>query len=109
MSVFNEGHPVDRYKGARWEGGQLPEETGAKLYRAVYGSPFGNELLEALAERAVVSEKLGQRDVTDLLAVSFSSNDAIGHAAGPDSPRFTTSRCAPTRSSASCFSFSIAR
>jgi predicted AlkP superfamily pyrophosphatase or phosphodiesterase len=86
VSVFNEGHPVDRYKGARWAGGQLPDETGAKLYRAVYGSPFGNELLEALAERAVVSEKLGQRDVTDLLAISFSSNDAIGHALGPDSP-----------------------
>jgi len=85
-SVFNEEHPVDRYKGARWEGGQLPEGTGAKLNRAVYGSPFGNELLEALAERAVASEKLGQREVTDLLAISFSSNDAIGHALGPDSP-----------------------
>lgn len=86
VSVFNEEHLVDRYKGARWAGGQLPEETGAKLYRAVYGSPFGNELLEALAERAISSEKLGQRDVTDLLAISFSSNDAIGHAVGPDSP-----------------------
>ena len=86
VSVFNEEHPVDRYKGARWAGGQLPEETGANLYRAVYGSPFGNELLEALAERALVSEKLGQRDATDLIAISFSSNDAIGHAVGPDSP-----------------------
>jgi predicted AlkP superfamily pyrophosphatase or phosphodiesterase len=86
VDVFNQEHPVDRYKGARWQGGQLPQETGANLYRAVYGSPFGNELLEALAERAVVSEKLGQRDATDLLAISFSSNDAIGHAVGPDSP-----------------------
>jgi hypothetical protein len=85
VAAFNDEHPLDRYKGARWDGGQLPEETGAKLYRAVYGSPFGNELLEALAERAVVNEKLGQRDVTDLLAISFSSNDAIGHALGPDS------------------------
>ena len=86
VTVFNGEHPLDRYKGALWQGGQLPDETGAKLYRAVYASPFGNEMLEALAERAVVSEKLGQRDVTDLLAISFSSNDAIGHSLGPDSP-----------------------
>jgi len=31
-------------------------------------------------------EKLGQRGVTDLLTISFSSNDAVGHALGPDSP-----------------------
>lgn len=86
VTAFNDEHPLDRYKGAHWAGGQLPAETGAKLYRAVYGSPFGNELLEALAERAVASEKLGQRDVPDLLAISFSSNDSIGHAMGPDSP-----------------------
>jgi len=86
VSVFNEEHPLDRYKGARWQGGQLPSESGAKLYQAVYGSPFGNELLEEVAERAVRAEKLGQRDVTDVLTVSFSSNDAIGHALGPDSP-----------------------
>jgi predicted AlkP superfamily pyrophosphatase or phosphodiesterase len=86
VTEFNEEHPVDRYKGARWRGGQLPTETGAKLNRAVYESPFGNDLLEALAERAVTCEQLGQRGVTDLLAISFSSNDAIGHALGPDSP-----------------------
>ena len=85
VSVFNEEHHLDQYKGARWQGGQLPGESGPKLYQAVYASPFGNELLESLAERAIVAEKLGQRDVTDLLAISFSSNDAIGHALGPDS------------------------
>jgi len=85
VSVFNEEHVLDRYKGARWQGGQLPGESGPKLFQAVYASPFGNELLESLAERAIVAEKLGQRDVTDLLAISFSSNDAIGHALGPDS------------------------
>src|SRR5205085_4542868 len=38
------------------------------------------------AERAIDAEKLGQRGVTDLLAVSFSSNDYIGHDLGPDAP-----------------------
>ena len=52
---------------------------------AVYASPFGNELLLDLAERALVAEDLGGDDVPDLLTVSFSSNDAVGHAWGPDS------------------------
>jgi hypothetical protein len=85
VSTFNEQHPADRYKGASWLDHHF-DETGEKLYRAIYESPFGNELIEALAERAVEAEKLGQRGVTDLLAVSFSSNDAVGHALGPDSP-----------------------
>jgi hypothetical protein len=51
----------------------------------VYTSPFGNELLLALAERAISATHLGEDDTPDLLSVSFSSNDAIGHAWGPDS------------------------
>jgi predicted AlkP superfamily pyrophosphatase or phosphodiesterase len=82
---FNDAHPADHYKGAHWLSGHF-DQTGEKLYSAVYDSPFGNELVEAFAERAVEAEKLGQRDVTDLLTISFSSNDAVGHALGPDSP-----------------------
>ena len=55
-------------------------------YAKLPASPWGNELIEQFAERAVRGEKLGQRGVTDLLTVSFSSNDYVGHAAGPDSP-----------------------
>jgi predicted AlkP superfamily pyrophosphatase or phosphodiesterase len=84
-SEFNAGHPADGYKGAHWLSGHF-DQSDEKLYNAVYNSPFGNELLEAFAERAVEAEKLGQRGVTDLLAVSFSSNDAVGHGLGPDSP-----------------------
>ena len=82
---FNDAHPADHYKGAHWLSGHF-DQTGEKLYNAVYDSPFGNELVEAFAERAVEAEKLGQRGVTDLLTISFSSNDAVGHALGPDSP-----------------------
>jgi arylsulfatase A-like enzyme len=48
-------------------------------------SPFGNELVELLAERAVTAEQLGRRDFTDVLAISFTSNDKVGHDYGPDS------------------------
>jgi len=84
-SEFNAAHPADRYQGEHWMSGHF-DQMGEKLYNAVYDSPFGNELEEAFAERAVEAEKLGQRGVTDLLTISFSSNDAVGHALGPDSP-----------------------
>ena len=66
---------------------QLPKEHGTELYEAVYGSPFGNTLLLDFAEAALVHEQLGQRGATDLLTVSFSSNDSVGHTFGPDSPQ----------------------
>jgi len=57
-----------------------------QLYSAIEATPYGNEIVEDFAERALAAEQLGQRGVTDLLAVSFSSNDYVGHAYGPDSP-----------------------
>jgi len=58
---------------------------GKAYYEALANSPFGNELLLELVKRCVVEEKLGADDVPDLLTVSFSSNDPIGHTWGPDS------------------------
>ena len=54
-------------------------------YAAVVGSPFGNDLLLRFAEAAVEGEKLGDDDVPDVLTVSFSSNDYVGHQYGPSS------------------------
>ena len=58
---------------------------GRDYYGAVACSPFGNELLLGLVKRAIEAEDLGRHDVPDLLCVSFSSNDDVGHAWGPDS------------------------
>jgi hypothetical protein len=55
-------------------------------YEKLPASPWGNELVEAFAEQALNGEKLGQRGATDLLTISFSSNDYVGHVAGPDAP-----------------------
>jgi predicted AlkP superfamily pyrophosphatase or phosphodiesterase len=52
---------------------------------AVECSPYGNDLLLALAKTAIEKEHLGQQDVPDLLCLSFSANDLIGHSYGPDS------------------------
>jgi hypothetical protein len=68
-------HPLD--------GG--PKKVMSGYYSALFNSPFGNELLLELAIRALDAEKLGTHDVPDLLCLSFSSNDAVGHTWGPDS------------------------
>jgi arylsulfatase A-like enzyme len=90
---FNAGRPADAWLGREWralgEGGALlgrmPETPGPEYYGKLYNSAFGNELLASLAERALEAEKLGSRDTTDVLALSFSCNDAVGHDKGPHS------------------------
>ena len=61
------------------------KKPGKSYYDALFNSPFGNDFLLELVKSAVIAEELGKDDVTDLLSVSFSSNDAIGHVWGPDS------------------------
>jgi predicted AlkP superfamily pyrophosphatase or phosphodiesterase len=58
---------------------------GKEYYESLANSPFGNDILLDLAKVCIDQEKLGQSDTTDLLTLSFSSNDIIGHAWGPDS------------------------
>ncbi len=51
----------------------------------IRSTPFGNELLADLVVELIKNEKPGQGQYTDLLAVSFSSTDYVGHAYGPNS------------------------
>ncbi len=60
-------------------------KPGKGFYAAVGNSPFGNELLLELAKKAIVAERLGKRDESDFLSISFSSNDYVGHCWGPNS------------------------
>ncbi len=63
----------------------FPAATGDDYYEAVANSPAGNDLLLAFTKACLAAEKLGAGDTPDLLAVSFSSNDLVGHTWGPDS------------------------
>lgn len=56
-----------------------------KFFDAYDNSPFTTVALGEFAQRALVEEKLGHHEATDLLCVSFSQIDAIGHNYGPDS------------------------
>ena len=48
-------------------------------------SPAGDELTLDFAKAIIENEKMGQHDVTDYLAISFSSTDYVGHIFGPSS------------------------
>jgi predicted AlkP superfamily pyrophosphatase or phosphodiesterase len=61
------------------------EKPGKNYYEAFTTSPYGNDVLLELAKRAIDVEQLGQGDACDLLCLSFSSNDLVGHCWGPDS------------------------
>jgi predicted AlkP superfamily pyrophosphatase or phosphodiesterase len=56
---------------------------GSAFYWAIDYSPFSNELLVSFAQQAIVNEQLGQDDDTDVLTVSLSANDYVGHRYGP--------------------------
>ncbi len=58
---------------------------GEAFVEAFNQSPFSNDVVADLAMRAVTAESLGRDTVTDLLGISFSANDRVGHAYGPDS------------------------
>ncbi|RNC83461.1 MAG: alkaline phosphatase family protein [Winogradskyella sp.] len=80
-----------------FEGGFKGKETAAFPYDLnalkdqnegfdiVKYSPFGNSIVADFAIAAVENEQLGQDDDTDILTVSFSSTDYIGHNFGVNS------------------------
>jgi predicted AlkP superfamily pyrophosphatase or phosphodiesterase len=70
------------------EDNTFPHQTDT-IKKGRYGSfrqtPYGNTYTVDMAKAAIEGEQLGQRGITDFLAISFSSPDYIGHAFGPAS------------------------
>ncbi len=54
-------------------------------YSLLRETPFGNSFTKDFAIRLIREEGLGKDDVTDFLAINFSSTDYIGHRFGPSS------------------------
>jgi hypothetical protein len=96
VQAFNKSNAAGKYASAKWmPGGEaasaaafrtLPPVLGKPYYEAMIATPYGNEMLEAFAEEAIKEERLGRHSGTDVLTVSFSSNDLLGHQVGPDAP-----------------------
>ena len=71
--VFGEAFPYD-----------LKKYIG-KDYGKISTTPMGNDMTFAMAKAALLGESLGRDEITDMLAISFSSPDYIGHSFGPNS------------------------
>lgn len=96
---WNTLYPIESYKQSTADskvyegniGGEdntFPHMTSgitSNKYESFRQTPFGNTATFELAKAAVDAEKLGQRGITDFLAVSFSSTDYVGHTFGPNS------------------------
>jgi hypothetical protein len=60
-------------------------EPDVAYWAQCYASPVGNTMVRLAAEACVRGQQLGADAIPDLLAVSFSATDVIGHQFGPDS------------------------
>ena len=60
--------------------------SDAGFYEVVGSTAFGNEYEFDFAKQLSVYENLGRGPATDLLSISLSPNDILGHQVGPDSP-----------------------
>jgi predicted AlkP superfamily pyrophosphatase or phosphodiesterase len=115
LTAYNNSHPVDSLYSKGWklslanavyenncdgdensyestpygkEATHFPYDFSSfigKDYAKVATTPQGNNLVIDVAKQALLNEHLGADSITDLLAVSFSSPDYIGHSFGPNS------------------------
>jgi predicted AlkP superfamily pyrophosphatase or phosphodiesterase len=95
---FNGSHRADKYLNREWKDGEgttlgstVPRKgkdgTPAPFYVVVGSTPFANDYQFEFAKEMVLYEKLGAGEATDLLMISLSANDILGHQVGPDSPQ----------------------
>ena len=114
VTAWNEAKHADRYQTASWEllhdkasyvySGQddrlgeksykklgstfphpLGNERASDFYKGLRFAPMGDELTLDFVKELVQQEKVGQGDAVDMLMVSFSATDYIGHAFGTHS------------------------
>jgi len=114
VTAFNKTDPASRYADTSWEllqdrseylfgdrddqaweldlppfGRTFPHEygpaDGSTFTTLLTVSPAGDELTLDFARALIENEAIGADEVTDFLAVSFSSTDYVGHLFGPSS------------------------
>ena len=79
--------------------------SDAGFYEVIGSTPFANEYELEFAKELIVYENLGAGQATDLVAISLSPNDILGHQVGPDSPEMAAMALALDRELADFFAF----
>jgi predicted AlkP superfamily pyrophosphatase or phosphodiesterase len=93
---FNASGAAKKYLDRDWtdRGGAVLRKTSqppdaarpTDYYDLVGATPFANDYTLDLARTIIDKEGLGSGPVTDLISISFSATDILGHKVGPDSP-----------------------
>ncbi len=115
---FNGSHRAEKFWNREWRdkdgGGNIlgstaprtaKDGTPASFYEVVGSTPFANDYQLEFAKELVLYEKLGAGPATDLLVISLSANDILGHQVGPDSPQMRSMALELDRSLAEFFDF----
>lgn len=116
VESFNSQKHAQKYLNQDWKDsdGQVLGSTSPHdgddgkaidYYELVGRTPFANDYEFEFARELILQEKLGQGTVTDLLVLSLSANDLVGHAYGPDSPQIHAMALALDRQIAEFFNF----
>jgi hypothetical protein len=113
---FNAGNRAAKYWDRDWKNGngdvmrstahrKGKDGNDAGFYEVIGSTPFANEYELEFAKELVIYENLGAGQSTDLLAISLSPNDILGHQVGPDSPEMAAMALALDRELADFFTF----
>ena len=113
---FNGSHRAQKFWNREWKdsdgntlGSTAPRNgrdgTPAGFYEVVGSTPFANDYQLQFAKELVLYEKLGAGSATDLLVISLSANDILGHQVGPDSPQMRSMALELDRQLAEFFGF----
>jgi predicted AlkP superfamily pyrophosphatase or phosphodiesterase len=113
---FNDGKRAEKYLNKEWkdEKGNVLRTTNsqagkdgspASFYQVVGSTPFANDYEFEFARELITYEKVGSGPATDLLAISLSANDILGHQVGPDSPEMRAMALEMDRQLADFFNF----
>jgi len=87
---YQNENPASKFLKGNWEyknkfSHNLDSLSLIDGFGVIKSTPYGNTILTDLAIEILKNEELGKDNITDLLAISFSSTDYIGHQYGPHS------------------------
>jgi predicted AlkP superfamily pyrophosphatase or phosphodiesterase len=83
LSTADEKTYEGKYRGAA--NTSFPHDLGANAKSLIAATPYGNTMTLEFAKKALEAYNLGSGPATDMLAISLSSTDYVGHQFGPNS------------------------
>src|SRR5579863_3468784 len=113
---FNSSNRAAKYWDRDWRDSQgavlrstahrkAKDGSDAGFYEVIGSTAFANEYEFEFAKELMVYENVGRGPATDLLSISLSANDILGHQVGPDSPEMQAMALDLDRELADFFNF----